>query len=155
MLVRNYLPMALLGAALTAAAPAAAQSLPPQPPEGAEQVLADWDQARANWLTECTWNQSRGNRSRSEAREYCEAYLANRSGYAGGYQQGAEFESVLSGGGGGSSYSAPSGDNRRPVAAKRRVVSPGQERMELVWRKRCEAILGQDGARAQAGPNQP
>ncbi len=154
MLVRDLLPLALLGAAMSAAAPATAQILPAQPPEGSEQFAPEWDQARANWLTECTWNQSRGNRSRSEAREYCEAYLANRSGYAPSYQLVANFDPAVSGGGG-SSYAAPSGDNRRPVAAKRRVVSPGQQRMELAWRKRCEAILGQGDARAQAGPRQP
>ena len=153
MLVRDLLPMALLGAALTIAAPASAQSWPAQPPEDAEQASAEWDQARANWLTECTWNQSRGNRSRSEAREYCEAYLANHTSYPARYQPVVGDVPATSEDDG-SSYTAPAGGNPRPVAAKRRVVRPGQDRMELVWRKRCEAMLGQGAAGAQAGPNQ-
>lgn len=150
--VRDFLPLALLGAALTIAAPAAAQSLPPQPPEGYEQVSPEWDQARANWVTECTWNQARGNRSRAEAREYCEAYLANRTRYAAGYQPVAMAGPAIIDGGG-SSYAEPNGEVRRPVAAKRRAVRPGQERMQIVWRKRCEAMLGQGYDSDQSGPN--
>ena len=150
---RNLLSLALFGAALTAAAPALAQSWPPQPPESAEQVSAEWDQARANWLTECTWNQSRGNRSRSEAREYCEAYFANHASYPPGYQQVAG-DAPAAYDDDGSSYVQPSG-GRRPVQAKRRIVRrPGQDRMEMVWRSRCEAMFGQGGAAAQSGPNQ-
>ena len=141
MLVRDLLPMALLGAALTVAAPAAAQSWPAQPPDDTEQASAEWDQARANWLTECTWNQSRGNRSRSEAREYCAAYLANHTSYPARYQPVAVLDPDISGGG--ESYAEPSG-GRRPVQAKRRAIRPGQDRMELAWRKRCEAMLSQD-----------
>ena len=151
MLVRDLLSMALLGAALTVAAPASAQSWPAQPPEDTEQASAEWEQARANWLTECTWNQSRGNRSRSEAREYCEAYLANHTSYAARYQPVAVLDPNISGGG--ESYAEPSG-SRRPVQAKRRAVRPGQDRMEMVWRKRCEAMLGQGAAGAQSGPSQ-
>ena len=150
MLVRDLLPMALLGAALTFAAPASAQSWPAQPPEDTEQASAEWDQARANWLTECTWNQSRGNRSRSEAREYCEAYLPNHTSYPAGYQPVAVLDPDISGGG--ESYAEPSG-GRRPVQAKRRAIRPGQDRMELAWRKRCEAMLSQD-AGAGSGPSQ-
>ena len=153
MLVRDLLPMALLGAALTIAAPASAQSWPAQPPEDTEQASAEWDQARANWLTECTWNQSRGNRSRSEAREYCEAYFANHASYPAGYLQVVSDAPAVSDEDG-SSYAQPADGTRRPVQARRRVVRPGQDRMELVWRKRCEAMLGQGAAGAQAGPNQ-
>lgn len=153
MRVRVFLPVALLGAALIVAAPADAQSLPPQPPENAERVSLEWDQVRANWLTECTWNQSRGNRSRSEAREYCEAYLANRSSYAPSYQQPSEVVPVISESDD-SSYAEPSGGNRRPVAAKRSVARPGQDRMEMAWRKRCASILGQGDASASPAPNQ-
>ena len=150
---RNFLPLVLFGAALTVAAPAAAQILPAQPPESAEQVSAEWDQDRANWLTECTWNQSRGNRSRSEAREYCEAYIANHASYPAGYQQVVSAAPAVSDEDG-SSYAQPADGARRPVQARRRVFRPGQERMELVWRKRCEAMLGQGDSSAQSRPNQ-
>ena len=149
---RNLLPLALFGAALTIAAPASAQSWPAQPPEIAEQIAADWDQARANWLTECTWNQSRGNRSRSEAREYCEAYFANHASYPAGYQQAISDVPAVSDEDG-SSYAQPADGARRPVQARRRVFRPGQERMELVWRKRCEAMLGQGDSSPQSRPN--
>ena len=153
MLVRDHLSMALLGAALTVAAPASAQSWPAQPPEDTEQASAEWEQARANWLTDCTWNQSRGNRSRSEAREYCEAYFANHASYPTGYLQVVSDAPAVSDEDG-SSYAQPADGTRRPVQARRRAVRPGRERMELVWRKRCEAMLGQGAAGAQAGPNQ-
>ena len=150
---RKLLPLALLGAALTVAAPASAQSWPAQPPEDTEQASAEWEQARANWLTECTWNQSRGNRSRSEAREYCEAYFANHASYPASYLQVVSDAPAVSDEDG-SSYAQPADGTRRPVQARRRVVRPGQERMELVWRKRCEAMLGQGAAGAQTGQNQ-
>lgn len=76
---RHIKSLALSGALFSSATPAFAQQLPPQPPAfGTEQ--AAWARAQENWLTECTWNQSRGNRDRAEAREFCEAYLANHSG---------------------------------------------------------------------------
>lgn len=76
---RRINSLVLSGALFAVTPPALAQQLPPQPPAfGPEQ--AAWARAQENWLTECTWNQSRGNRDRADAREFCEAYLANHLG---------------------------------------------------------------------------
>ena len=139
MSLRRFSPLLLLSAALLGAAPLAAQTLPPQPPEETGQMSA-FDQARANWLTECTWNQSSGRRSRAEAREYCEAYLANRTGYSAPRPQVEMTDPVVEGGGG-SVYSAPSGPRPAYKTRARRLSSPGQERQEAAWRARCEAML--------------
>ncbi len=143
MLIRRLSPLVLLGAALLGAAPLAAQSLPPQPPEETEQVSA-FDQARANWLTECTWNQSSGRRSRAEAREYCEAYLANRTGYSAPFSQDAGPDrSDVQAGGGGTYYSPSAPPHQVHRTRARRLSSPGLERQQAAWRERCEAILRQ------------
>ena len=135
----RFSPLVLLGAALLGAAPLAAQTLPPQPPEETGQMSA-FDQARANWLTECTWNQSSGRRSRAEARDYCEAYLANRTGYSAPRPQ-AGLVSTDDADDGSSVYSAPSGSRPAYKRRARQLSSPGQERQEAAWRARCEAML--------------
>lgn len=82
---RRIKTLVLIGASFALSTPALAQQLPPQPPQF-NAAQAAWAQARENWLIECTWNQSRGNRDRAGAREFCEAYLANHSGYGSPYQ---------------------------------------------------------------------
>lgn len=82
---RRIEALILVGASFALSTPALAQQLPPLPPQF-DAAQAAWAQARENWLVECTWNQSRGNRDRADAREFCEAYLANHSGYGRPYQ---------------------------------------------------------------------
>lgn len=133
---RLTIMFALTGALF--ALPAAAQDLPPQPPSGAADPQSAFVQAQADWLTECTWNQSHGRHSPAEARAYCEAYLANRLPPPAAYQPGMVYvpmaapqQEVVMGGG---SASAP------VRTAKRTYRSSGKSRAWSAWWDRCSTV---------------
>lgn len=136
---RQLLTTLVLSSALYAL-PAAAQTLPPQPSSTAADAGSAFAQAQADWLTECTWNQSRGQHSRGEARAYCEAYLANRMPPLAAYQPDMVYvpmaapASAIVMSGGESSYSAP------VTAAKRMYRRSGKGPAWSAWWDRCSTM---------------